>query len=79
MKQSKKLLSFSKMVQNFDLFGANVQFRENGNESLKTNFGAFISIVILTTVTIYAINKCNILVQRADTLNSEYIETDGVP
>ena len=45
---------------------------------MRTNFGAFVSIVILIIVTIYGIKKGNILMKRADSVNSDFIETDGV-
>ena len=77
-KNSRKSYLFSEHLQKLDLFGSGMSFRENGNQSLKTNCGALLSIVILIVVLIYGANKFRILIGREDSTNTEYMVSDSI-
>ena len=68
---------FNSTLRKFDLFSTDVSFRENGNETLTTNFGALISLLILALVFTYSVKKCKILIDREDSSFSEYLEEYG--
>ena len=58
--------------RNFDLFSKNIAFRENGEDSFGSIFGAFTSLIILLIVATYGINKFSIMLDYGDTNFNEY-------
>ena len=62
-----KAVKTGSFIQKFDLFGEDVSFRENGQDSFTTNFGALISILVLLLVFAYASKKMSDLVTKNDT------------
>ena len=58
------------------MFGKNVQFIENGNESFTTNFGALLSTLIIVVVLIYSVDKLQILTSYGDSNLTEFSETE---
>ena len=65
---------FSKMFNKIDLFPQDIGFRENNGQSFKTTSGALMSIFLILTVSLYAFNKTVILIEREDTLISEFTQ-----
>ena len=53
--------------QKLDLFGSDVNLRENGQEQFTTCFGALISLLILFVVFNYATVKYTTLIEYGDT------------
>ena len=62
-----KAIKAGSFIQKFDLFREDISFRENGQSSFTTNFGASISIFILLLVFAYASKKMTELVMKGDT------------
>lgn len=52
---------------NFDLFGIGIKFNLRGQEEFKTNGGAFVSILLIFTVTLFAVYRAVILATITNT------------
>ena len=68
-KQSNRVSSLFKKL---DFYPEDISFRESGDESFKSVFGACISLLIVFMVLIYATSKAQILFLKEDTKYSEY-------
>ena len=69
--------TISRKFMTFDLFAKNTSFRENGRDSFQSILGAFVSVLIFIPVLAYGFRKCDILINRADTIYSSYVDTNG--
>ena len=73
MLSSKRL---SRSFKRIDLFATDVTFKENGESSFGSVFGACLSIIIMSIVATYACKKFIILSTHDDTNYNEY-KTEG--
>ena len=64
---SSRLSKLSNAFQQFDLFGSDVNLRENGQEQFTTCFGAFISILIFVVVSKQAVAKYTTMIEYGET------------
>ena len=60
------------MFKKLDFYPEDISFRESGDESFKSVFGACVSLLIVFMVLIYATSKAQILFLKEDTKYSEY-------
>ena len=71
-KRNKRGQILSKVFHQIDLFPQDMSFRENGGDSFKTTCGALLSFVLIMMIGLYSVQKYLILVERDDTLISEF-------
>ena len=55
-----------------------MSFRENGGDSFKTTCGALLSFILIMMIGLYGVQKYLILVERDDTLISEFSQKEGL-
>ena len=68
----------SSFIKSIDLFGQNVGFLVNGDQSFKTWTGTMISLLIFIVVAYYGVQKFNILRGKLDTTFLRTEEADVI-
>ena len=61
------LQKFKNQFKAVDILGSNMQFTINGEDTYKSNLGAWVTIIIYSIVLVYAANKSIKLSERLDT------------
>ena len=67
-----KKSSLSGYIKKMDLFSTNITFRESGGDSFGSIFGAFASLIIITLVTLYGLQKYLVMSNHEDTRFNEF-------
>lgn len=72
---SKRKHRFIDRMRMFDMFGQPLPtFNVRGEEFLKTKFGAFVTMLLITSIMIYGMLKFIQMESRANANISEYVE-----
>ena len=63
----RKKVSIRNLLKSFDMFGSGVIFNIDGQETVKSYIGSFISFVMISVTLAYAFTKWQVMVNFEDT------------